>query len=103
MGLWHIAPHVSAGSRLDGARGAASDRWGAALSALRVVVIGAGYFSRFHYDAWARLPEAEVVGICDRDLAKALEVAERFPEARVADDAARLLDETACDLVDIVT
>ncbi len=33
---------------------------------LRGVMIGAGYFSQFHADAWARLaPGAAIIGVCD--------------------------------------
>ncbi len=33
--------------------------------ALRVGVIGAGYFARFHHDAWNRLPGADLTGVAD--------------------------------------
>ncbi|WP_099824252.1 Gfo/Idh/MocA family protein [Oceaniglobus indicus] len=37
-----------------------------------VACLGAGYFSRFHYDAWARIPEVRLIGAADRDLAAAV-------------------------------
>lgn len=69
---------------------------------LRVAVIGCGYFSQFHRDAWARLP-VEVVGICDRDRARAEAAAAPFAAARVFTDAAAMLEELRPDVADIVT
>lgn len=69
---------------------------------LRVAGIGAGYFSRFHYDAWARMPGVALVAVCDRERAKALEVA-GLHGCFAFDDAATMLDTVRPDLVDIVT
>ena len=38
---------------------------------LKVACIGAGYFSQFHFDGWNRIPETKLVGITNRDRAKA--------------------------------
>lgn len=65
---------------------------------LRVVGLGAGYFSRFHYDAWQRLDRAELIGVADRDLTKA-----RAVGTAAYTDAAAMLAELQPDLVDIVT
>jgi predicted dehydrogenase len=73
------------------------------MKALRVAVAGAGYFCQFQLDGWRRIPGVELVGICNRDLAKAQALAARFGIARVFGDLAPMLDETAPDLVDIVT
>lgn len=64
-------------------------------------MIGAGYFSRFHYDAWHRLPDAAVVAVCDRDLAKARAAA--GSGVPVFDDAERMLATVDADLIDIAT
>ena len=45
---------------------------------VRVAVIGAGYFGQFHYDAWRRMPEVELVGICVRNVSSARETAETY-------------------------
>ncbi len=37
----------------------------------KVACVGAGYFSRFHYEAWHRLADATLVGSADKDLEKA--------------------------------
>ena len=70
----------------------------------RVAIVGCGYFAQFHHDAWSRMPGARVVGVCDRDLAKArTAVAAHHPDAEVFDDPRRMLAELSPDLVDIVT
>ncbi len=35
------------------------------MKKLRGVVIGAGYFSHFHYEAWSRMPEVELVAFSE--------------------------------------
>jgi predicted dehydrogenase len=69
---------------------------------MRVAIIGCGYFSQFHREAWGRLP-VEVVAICDADRAKAEAAARAFPSARVFTDAAEMLEVARPDAVDIVT
>ncbi len=64
---------------------------------LRVACIGAGYFSQFHYDAWARIPRATLVGSCDTDIAKAQ--ATGLP---AYDDLAVMLEKAKPDLLDII-
>ncbi|MEO8717360.1 MAG: Gfo/Idh/MocA family oxidoreductase [Burkholderiales bacterium] len=73
------------------------------MKTLRVAVAGAGYFCQFQLDGWRRIPGVELVGICNRDEAKAKSLAERFGVPRVFGDLAPMLDQTAPDLVDIVT
>ena len=41
------------------------------MTKLRGVGIGAGYFSQFHYDAWARIDGVEITAVCDPDPARA--------------------------------
>ncbi|MCP5110727.1 MAG: gfo/Idh/MocA family oxidoreductase, partial [bacterium] len=38
---------------------------------LKGVAMGAGYFSKFQYEAWTRIPEAEIVAIYNRTESKA--------------------------------
>jgi predicted dehydrogenase len=73
------------------------------MNRLRVATIGAGYFSQFHYDAWARMDGAELVGLCDLDQARASEVAARWAIPHVFSNAADMLDRLKPDLVDIIT
>ena len=69
---------------------------------VRVAVIGAGYFARFHQEAWMRLPGAELVGIADLDGERAAKAATTHGVRWFTDHDA-LFDETKPDLVDIVT
>lgn len=73
------------------------------MSKLRGVCIGAGYFSQFHLDAWSRIPEAEIVGLCDIDRQRAEENARQFGIGKVFSDAGQALDELKPDFVDIIT
>lgn len=73
------------------------------MKTLRVAVAGAGYFCQFQLDGWRRIPGVDLVGICNRDRAKAEALAARFGIGRVFGELAPMLDETAPDLVDVVT
>ncbi|WP_299736767.1 Gfo/Idh/MocA family oxidoreductase [uncultured Roseobacter sp.] len=66
-------------------------------TALRVACVGAGYFSQFHYGAWARLPEVTCVGSADRQIAAAQ--ATGFP---AFDDLQQMLAATRPDILDII-
>lgn len=67
-----------------------------------VAVIGGGFFSQFHYDAWSRL-DVDVVGVCDLDISAAQVRADEFPNGVAYDDVAQMLAEQSPDLLDIVT
>lgn len=69
---------------------------------LRVAVIGAGYFARFHHDAWARMPGAVLVGISDLDGDCAEEAASACAVSAFTNHE-ELLAATKPDLVDIAT
>ncbi|WP_420340011.1 Gfo/Idh/MocA family protein [Roseibium sp.] len=66
--------------------------------ALRVACLGAGYFARFHYDAWRRTGRVALVGACDQDLEKAKETG-----LAAFKDLAVMLKMTCPDLLDIIT
>ena len=69
----------------------------------RGVAVGAGYFSRFHYDAWPRVSGAQLVAVCDLDRARAEAVAGELRLPRVYTDAAAMLDAERPDFIDIIT
>ncbi|WDQ15247.1 Gfo/Idh/MocA family protein [Rhodopirellula sp. P2] len=69
----------------------------------RGAVIGAGYFSQFHYDAWNRMSDVEIVACCDVDLDKANEVAQANGIGSAYTDYQRMLDQHEVDFVDIIT
>ena len=70
---------------------------------LRVAVAGSGYFSRFHYDAWARLERAELAGLASLDRDSAAFMAEEYGVPTVFEDVASMLDDLRPDLLDIAT
>ena len=67
---------------------------------LKVGLVGAGFFSQFHIDAWERLPGAQLVGIADHDIAKA-EAAGQGCEADIYAGMDEMLALAKLDLVDI--
>lgn len=70
---------------------------------LRVAVLGAGYFSQFHLEAWQRSNRTTVVGLCDTNLGKAEARGKAFGIPLICADPDDLLDRCTPDLVDIVT
>ena len=70
---------------------------------LRVAVVGCGHFSQFHFDAWARIPEVDLVGIAEPNGSKAQPIADRYRTAIVTDDLGDLIERTKPDLLDVVT
>lgn len=66
-------------------------------------LIGCGFFAQNHMNAWASLGGAEIVAVCDLDLAKAKSMAATFGIARVYDNPAELFSNEVLDFVDVVT
>lgn len=73
------------------------------MSRLRGLVVGAGYFARFHIDAWRRIDDVEIVGVCDLDAQRAATAAEIAGGASVFTNAVEAIRSEALDFVDIVT
>ena len=73
------------------------------MNTLRGISVGAGYFSQFHFDAWNRLDEVELVAVCDRDPAVAERAASSHGIRHHGSDLDQLLDELQPDFVDIIT
>jgi len=63
----------------------------------RVGCVGAGYFSQFHFDGWRRIEGAELVGVTDRDRAKA-----DASGAQVYASLDEMLQTAQPDILDIV-
>lgn len=72
------------------------------MSDLKFAVIGAGFWSKFQIPAWREVPGAQLVALCDSDLAKAQAFAERFNIPRVYRDAEEMFQTEALDFVDII-
>jgi predicted dehydrogenase len=73
------------------------------MPSIKLAVSGTGFFSRFHYRAWKRIPEIEIVAICNRSLDRAREFAAEFGVPAVFADFGEMLEQAKPDLVDIVT
>jgi predicted dehydrogenase len=70
---------------------------------IRVAMVGAGYFARFHLDAWLRMEGARLVAVCDRDPATHVHVKSAAASIPVYRELGAMLDTEGADLVDIAT
>ena len=70
---------------------------------MRVASLGAGFFGRFHLDAWRRIPAAEIVALCERDADRAARTAAEFGIPATFDDIGAMLDAVKPDILDIAT
>jgi D-apiose dehydrogenase len=69
--------------------------------ALRVAMVGAGYFAQFQLEGW-RDAGAPVLAVCDTDPTRALALADRFQVGTTFDDAVAMLDAVQPELLDVV-
>jgi predicted dehydrogenase len=74
-----------------------------ARATLSGVIAGAGYFSQFHADAWARIPQVRIAGLCDPDRERAAAMAAQFDGAKVYGDLETMLAAERPDFVDLIT
>ena len=75
---------------------------------LRVAMVGCGFFAQNHLMAWRHLDCVDLVGVCDKDAARAQAFADRVAssgghEPAVFSDLHVMLTELEPDLVDVVT
>ncbi|WP_081181118.1 Gfo/Idh/MocA family oxidoreductase [Colwellia sp. PAMC 21821] len=70
---------------------------------LRVACSGTGYFSKFHYEAWSRLDNVELIGVCNRDIEKAKSFAETYKIEHYYQNLELMLLELKPDFLDIIT
>lgn len=74
------------------------------MKPLRLGVVGTGYFSQFHYEAWSRMDDVEYVGLAyGSNVDRARAVAAQHGVPRVVADVGKLLDEGDLDLLDIIS
>ncbi|MBP6385979.1 MAG: Gfo/Idh/MocA family oxidoreductase [Pseudarcicella sp.] len=67
------------------------------------VLIGTGYFSQFHIEAWQRIPEVNITAVCNRGIEKAKVFAQEWNVANYYSDFIDCLDSEKPDFVDIAT
>lgn len=70
---------------------------------LKGVALGAGYFSRFQYEAWTRIPEVEMTAIYNRTEQKARGMMDQFGISRYYGDWRQMIERERPDFVDIIT
>jgi len=70
---------------------------------LKGACIGAGYFSHFQYEAWQRIPEAEIVAFSNRDEHRAGDIKSRHGLTRWYADYREMFEVERPDFVDVIT
>jgi len=73
------------------------------MNELKGVVIGAGYFSAFHQEAWTRIPEVHITAVCDLNKEKADSMMRQFHVPRYYADYREMVTKERPDFVDIIT
>lgn len=72
-------------------------------SKLRGVIVGSGYFSQFQCEAWSRMPDVEIVAICDLDHRKAQSMMQEFHIPAYYADYKEMIASEKPDFIDIIT
>ncbi len=70
---------------------------------LKGIAMGAGYFSRFQYEAWTRIPEVRITAIYNRTESKAREMMAAYGVPRYYSDWHQMVDREKPDFADIIT
>jgi predicted dehydrogenase len=73
------------------------------MADLKGVCVGAGYFSRFQYEAWNRIPEVTITAMCNRDPARGRAIQDEYRIAKRYTDYREMLEAEKPDFVDIIT
>ena len=76
------------------------DKWGVLL---RVGIVGAGWVTQYHLPAWIRLPNVELVAICDPDPAALAQRADAFQILNRFATVEDMLDGVQLDVLDIAS
>lgn len=71
----------------------------------KVGLVGTGFWSENHLQAWSRIPNVRIAALCNRSRDKLLDKAAKYgvPEDQLYDSIDRMLVESDIDIVDIVT
>ncbi len=70
---------------------------------MKVGIIGCGRISKAHVRALSTVAGVELVGVCDRDRDRALEIASLAPHAKGFDDSQVMIRELGLDAVHVLT
>lgn len=70
---------------------------------LKGVAIGAGYFSKFQYEAWTRIPEVEIAALCNSNQERAKSIMEAYGVKQHYTNYKEMILTEKPDFVDIIT
>ena len=70
---------------------------------LKGVAMGAGYFSRFQYEAWTRIPDVRIAALYNRTESKARELMARYGVPTYYPNWREMIDREKPDFVDLIT
>jgi len=73
------------------------------MKRFRGVGIGAGYFSNYQYEAWNRMPDVEIVALCNRKVEKGKALMEEYGIPRHYTDYREMIEREKPDFVDVIT
>ena len=73
------------------------------MEQLKGVCIGAGYFSRFHYEAWSRMESVRITAMCNRSMERAGPLMQEFGIENHYVDYREMIEREKPDFVDIIT
>ena len=71
------------------------------INKIRIAIVGTGYFSQFHFDAWRRL-KVNVVAICSLNEKEAIYYSKKFNNCPIFSNFKKMIDEIDLDFVDII-
>lgn len=70
---------------------------------LKGVAIGAGYFSKFQYEAWSRINEVEITALCNSNIERAKSIMVPYGVKNHYTDYKEMILKEKPDFVDIIT
>lgn len=73
------------------------------MEKIKGVCIGAGYFGRFQYEAWNRIPEVEIAAVCNSNRERAEYIQDTYGVKKHYTDYREMLEKEKPDFVDIIT
>src|SRR5262245_18376843 len=74
------------------------------MTKLRGAIVGCGMIAEYHIRGWLRIPEVEIVALCDPDRSRAESRRSEFvPQAKLYDGMDALFQSEKVDFVDILT
>ena len=73
------------------------------MKELSIITVGTGYFSQFHYDAWNRIDNVTISGICSLDVVKAKLFCGKYNIKNYDTNLDLMIKDLKPKLIDIIT